>query len=272
MTKHKHNKKQNTGFLYNALLVEMAKASINKDAFRKNACLSIFKEHFGKDSLLRQELKLYKQLEQSSCSDEKTAERVLNETKRQISSMDGKLLEDARVKMSGSMKKKLGTEVFDNFVSNYTHLASIAQVFNSKISPRNKILLENQIISQMCATPDDKKALEPIDNLVVRAFVKRFNDTYSILEEEQTKLLSKYIFSFSDDGTDLRLFLESELKRIKSSLKNVLETQDHFANQGDIPEKIKSVLVELDTFKTKPVDEVMLEKVLKAQRIVREVL
>ena len=60
--KLKHNKKRNTAFLYETLMRELTKSILSKDANNKRSLIKIIKEHFGKDSILIKELRLYKTL------------------------------------------------------------------------------------------------------------------------------------------------------------------------------------------------------------------
>jgi hypothetical protein len=46
-TKIKHNKKRNTIFLYEALVRELTKATVEKNPRRRKTILNIVKEHFS---------------------------------------------------------------------------------------------------------------------------------------------------------------------------------------------------------------------------------
>ena len=58
----KYNKKRNTAFLYETLILEMTKAALNKDEKRKNIALDIIKENFAKNSILDEELDAYRSI------------------------------------------------------------------------------------------------------------------------------------------------------------------------------------------------------------------
>ena len=55
--KIKHNKKRNTIFLYEALVRELTKATVEKDQDRRQVVLNIVKEHFGQNTLMGREVK-----------------------------------------------------------------------------------------------------------------------------------------------------------------------------------------------------------------------
>ena len=54
-------------------------------------------------------------------------------------------------RMINDINKELEPSVFGNFVPNYKTLASISQIFSDKVSPRDQVLLENEILSVFLA-------------------------------------------------------------------------------------------------------------------------
>ena len=60
MTKFKHNKKRNTAFIYECLVVELTKAVLNNDKNSQSNIKSIIKEHFKKDSAFLHDLRAYR--------------------------------------------------------------------------------------------------------------------------------------------------------------------------------------------------------------------
>ena len=58
--KFNHNKKRNTAFIYETLIMEFSKASINKQEERKQNILSILKEFFSKDKILKKLTPIFK--------------------------------------------------------------------------------------------------------------------------------------------------------------------------------------------------------------------
>ena len=67
----------------------------------------------------------------------------------------------------------------------------------------------------------NENTMQPIDNIVYKTFVNKFNDKYSdSLISEQNELLNKYIVSFVDNGIDLKIFMNEENTRLKNELNN----------------------------------------------------
>jgi len=75
MTK-RHNKKRNIAFVYEALILELTKASLKEDTSLKNRVVSLLKEFFSKGTILSKELKAYKTLLETVCKDYNIALRL----------------------------------------------------------------------------------------------------------------------------------------------------------------------------------------------------
>ena len=73
----KHNKKRNTAFIYETLSRELTKAIVDKDSNRKATVLAIIKEGFAGNTILAEELSLYKHLLETRNIQENLAERIL---------------------------------------------------------------------------------------------------------------------------------------------------------------------------------------------------
>jgi hypothetical protein len=62
------------------------------------------------------------------------------------------------------INKELTPEVFNNFVPNYKALATIDQMFSIKTSPKNKVILEGEIVKGMTTTTENTES-PVIDNV-----------------------------------------------------------------------------------------------------------
>ena len=272
MVKFRHNKKKNSAFLYEALVLELTKAILRKDDGSKASIAALIKEAFRFDTLLHQELKLYHSLTKTQNAHPRTAERILAEVIRERSTLDKKKLLSEQNKLVRKMNKLLSEKSFNNFVPNYKSLATIYQIFNQRNSIKTKVLLENQIIKGMIVSEGtDKKQMVPIDNLVYKTFTKRFNATYSSeLLKEQKELLSKFISSFVDNGVHLKLYLNEEIARLKSDLKSSL-IMEEFVSDSEMTNKIKVLVKLLEEYKTQEPKKEMVEQVIKVQSLVHEI-
>lgn len=264
----KHNKKRNTAFIYETLTRELTKAIVDKNAERKSTVLSIIKEGFSGESVLINELELYKTLLETRNIKANIAERMLQETKFAYSKIDSSAVFDAQSRMIAAINKELGKDVWSNFVPNFKSLASVNAIFNTKTPVRSKVLFEQAIVDAMSAetTLSESNKLESIDNLTYNSFIKKFNSKYTNLIKEQKDLLNQYITSFADDGFELRVYLNEELGRLKSLVKATSEN----TSEPLIAQKLNEVSEYLEEFRKRDFTDGDLNKILKTQELVQE--
>ena len=213
--KAKHNKKRNTAFVYEALIKEATIAVLKNNNERSKKVIDIIREHFGQDTLLTRDLECYRSLYQEQALDTKVCEKILKEAVVSKMLIDADDLFAKQTEIINVVNKSLSPSVFSNFVPNYKALATINKMFNSS-SPKEKVILETKIIEDMSKAPNLKEDNEPVDNIVYKTFVGKFNEKYDEqLLEEQKDLLSYYITSFSDNSLELKMFLNEEIGRLK---------------------------------------------------------
>ena len=115
---------------------------------------------------------------------EATSEKILKEVRLQRQLIDSDNLFKQQSILISDINKELSSDVFNNFVPNYKTLATIDQIFSAKTSPKNRVILEGEIVNDM---KNEEKHNEPltVDNITYRTFVKKFNEKY------ETDLLSE---------------------------------------------------------------------------------
>ena len=270
--KSKHNKKRNTAFLYETLIKELTKAVIGKNIELKDELVSIVKEHFEKNSLLYKELKLYKALCETYDMEPHIAEKLIYEIKQEHSKIDGKKLFTEQSTLIKKINSLLSKSVFSNFVPNYKSLATVYQIFNEETPVKKRILLEQALVKKMSnKLSENGLKVKPIDNLVFKSFIKRFNSEYSSkLIAEQKELLGKYISSFVDNGIELKIFLNEELSRLKETIVDSLNSED-MKQDSDMGKTAKKILQILENFKKEKVNKDMIMRVLKIQNLAKEI-
>jgi len=273
MAKFKHNKRKNTAFLYETIVLELTKAILRKDLGAKNKIASLLKESFKSHTVLYADLKLYHSLTKTQNTHPRTAERILAEVKRVRKDIDKRKLLSEQNKLVRRIKKDISEEALTNFVPSYKSLATIYQIFNQRGSIKTTVLLENQILKQMTehlSQTNDSKMV-PVDNLIYKTFTKKFNKEYSKeLLSEQKILLSKFISSFIDNGLQLKLYLNEEIKRLKETLNKSLLIEEFIGDEG-MMEKAKKVLEVLEGYKKAEPHKEMVQSVIKIQGLVHEI-
>jgi len=269
--KIKHNKKRNTAFVYEALVREATVAVLKGDSKRQTTALNLIERHFAPSTPLKKDLECYQSLMKDHGLTSDISQRILKETHDQRRMLSSDDLFKSQSKLIKDLNTELSPNVFTNFVPNYKHLATIAQMFSSKNSPRSQVMLENKVLEYMTDdAPEIPKGI-PVDKVLYRTFVEKFNTKYAQeLLPEQKELLTYYISSFSDNAVELKMFLNEELHRLKSTLQKASTTQE-INSDNEMTQKTQQIIEKLDAYANDDVNEGLLLTVLKTQKLVKEI-
>jgi len=269
--KIRHNKKRNTAFIYESLVREVTVAAMKKDKRRHKIAVSLLKKHFKEGSILKQHLDCYRSLYENQNIDQRTAERILIEAKQASRLLDAHGLFVKQSDLIKDVNVEIERDFYNTFVPNYRTLATIYHIFSDKSSPKQRVMLETQLLSDMSGTPTQSAPVGEIDDVVYKSFVAKFNNKYnnSLLSEQKT-LLEHYISSFVNNGLELKVFLNCELTRLREALEKSMGG-DIIKQDPEMLKKAKSILERFDSFKAEPVNDKMLLTVLKTQQLVKEI-
>ena len=117
----------------------------------------------------------------------------------------------------------------------------------------------------------EKEIMEHIDSIAYKTFTNKFNKTYAgKLHEEQQKVVSRYIFSVSDNGVSLKTYLNEEIERLRDRVATSLELQE-VKDDELMLEKAKKVIDFLEGLKDNKLTESDIKKIMQIQELVREV-
>jgi hypothetical protein len=271
--RYRHNKKRNTAFLFEALVKEMAKCVLSKDASRQAQAAQLIKKHFAKGTALYEELQLYRAINETKEVSTDVARRIIIEARHQSEKLDRKKVFKEQSGLIRKVNHSLGSEVYTNFVPSYKNLASIAQLFADTTPVKKMVLLEDTLVEGMTIKKPEvaKRDMDHVDSLVYKTFAKRFNEQYSDkLQNEQREVLTRYVFSMSDNGVSLKSYLNEEVERLRTALE-ASYTLDEIKKDDRMLENAKKVVGFLDSLQTTPLTEKEIEKILKVQELVKEV-
>ena len=268
--KIRHNKKRNTAFVYEALVKEATVAILKNDVEKRDKAIKIIKKHFKPGSVLRKDLDCYRSLCENQNLDRLTAEKILKEVKLQKRLIDPTGLFKQQTKLVHDVNKEVSPSVFKNFVPSYKSLATIMQIFSDKISPKDQVILENEIVQRMLVESKEVQHTEQIDSLIYKTFAAKFNERYdNNLLKEQKELLNYYVSSFADNGLELKIFMNEEISRLKQQLekgKNIAEIKE----DNEMLNKTQKVIERLNSFAKEDITDDVLLTVMKTQKLVKE--
>ena len=268
--KNRHNKKRNTAFVYEALIKEATAAVLKGDHEQKQKVIDVIKKYFNSSCILSKDLDCYRSLYETRGLSEKDSRRLIETATADKRMIDPTGLFKIQSQMIGDINKEIDSDIFNNFVPNYKTLATIDQLFSVKTTPKNRIMLENEMIQYMT---EDENVLadDKIDNVVVETFVKKFNQKYSDdLLEEQKALLTHYISSFTDNSLELKVYLNKEITRLKEQLFNARNVNE-IKEDKDMSSKLEQVIEKLNAYSSSEINDEVLLTVLKTQNLTKEI-
>jgi hypothetical protein len=270
MMKNKHNKKRNTAFVFESLVREVTVSIMKGDLKRKNKVINIIRSHFGPNTEMRQHLECYKSLYENQGVVTTLGEKILYEAKMASRLIDPACLFKQQTALIDDINKDLTPSVFNNFVPNYKTLATIDQILSRKIAPKQRVMLEQEVVKNMAGPGVTLSATESIDTLTLNFFTNKFNEKYSnVLTEDQKTLLSCYITSFADNSVELKTFLNEEVSRLKDLLGRVA-VDSIFVEDQDMQDKATALIEKLNTLNDTTINEKVLLTVLKTQELAKE--
>jgi hypothetical protein len=269
--KFRHNKKRNSAFVYEALIREATVAVMKGDTQRQEVAVRLIKKHFKLGTLLRKDLECHRSLYENQNLDRLTSEKILKEVKLQKRLIDPSGLFKQQSDLIRDVNTELSPAAFNNFVPNYKTLATIAQIFSDKISPKDQVILENAIVNNMRESLVIQQVETPIDNVTYKAFVNKFNSKYEAgLLDEQKELLGYYISSFMDNSLQLKMFLNEEVERLKTKLEEARGV-DEIKSDKDMLDKTNQVIEKLRSYSKEIISEEVLMTIMRTQALVKEI-
>ena len=237
--KTKHNKKRNTAFIFEVLIRELTKTIVKKDDKKKKLIVKLVRENFKGSTSLAKDLELYKAILDTNDLDKHTAEKLVFEARMRKGIINDKQLFKEQTEVIDKINKLVSPDVFSNFIPNYRDVATVYQIFDVKTKTKQRVLMEKQ----------------------------KFGTE---LLSEQRSLLGHYINSFTDNGLELKIFLNEEISRLRSKLEKAMNFSE-IKEDSDLFGGTEKVMEILDGFSKKPIDNDLVQEVLKIQDLVQEI-
>jgi len=273
--KFKHNKRRNTAFLYETLVRELIRSVMKKDEDKKKITIDLMKRYFHAGSPLGKELKLYKALYETTNLSEKDAEKLLAEAKMAYFGygfVKPEEVYDEQSQLIAAVNKKLSPSVFSNFVPNYKSLATIQQIFSKNISLPSRVMLERKVIEELRSPKliiEKKEEKIKLNDLVIKTAIKTFNKKYENLNENQKKLITKFLTKSEETNAELRFFVSEELVRIRDKISSSLTIKEFKEDKIMKAKALQTVVLINETLKSE-MNEETVSLVLKLQELEKE--
>jgi hypothetical protein len=224
----KHNKKRNSGLVYEFLVRRLGSQLVDQDKEGANQTVEITERYFSDGEPLAEELELFRAIRDTRGVTSETARRILGEVARQASNADSKKLDSKKSNLIKELNYTFGRDFFDKHrLPEYRLLASIQLYIDSHRGKRlsenfQAIQLEDGMVAWMTSTPPkpDQPFEEKVDDLVNAMASRRFNEKYgNSLSGGQKALLETYVRALvTEHSTDLKKKLVEDKNRIAQTL------------------------------------------------------
>lgn len=275
MKKIKHSKFKNTGMLFELLTRQITSDIISS---KESAAINILRKHFGKNSELIKEYKLYKTLCDEKLKSETKANMLIEAAIKAKRGLDRKKLTEEKYQLIKAIKDNFDIEsFFQTKVQNYKLLASIYKLFEYKelenplqITKCRITVLENvttkssnQLISETVSISKEPKEVRLLSQ---KLLVEKFNKKYSDLNENQKVLLREYISNVSNTN-NFKSLIQAEAVHLKEIFqKNMFKVKD-----TALKIKLKEVVNLLDEYSDiKKIEENHVSAILRYYSLIED--
>ena len=238
-----HNKKRNVGLIYEQVTNKAAEAMIQGQPDLARQYAQFLKKHVAPGSELLKEFRLFNAILDTSGVSEKVADRVLELARESTNAINFKQLDREKGTFINEANRMFGKgTLFSTHVKNFRALATVQSLMNEWRNPgtlslNHTVQYESQLREFMMlkSSPDSMQVIENIDDISVRMFHKRFDETYNDkFISSQRDFLCDLTFKDTDDIVNI----------IASSKQKVLGLLlDHHATESNtlLREKYDSV-------------------------------
>lgn len=202
MASFKHNKKRNSGLIYEFLVRRAGSQMLERDKSGLAKTMEITKKYFAEGRVLANELELFKAIRDTRGVSESTARRVLGEVARQSGRLDHKAIDIKKSNLIKELHYGFGKDFFSaHRLPEYRLLATIQLYIDGCRAGRKltegvqAIQLEDGLVKYMTSIEQAPQQHDDgeIDDLVCTIAMKKFNERYGkALNRDQKILLETY--------------------------------------------------------------------------------
>lgn len=255
----KHQKKRNSGLLYQFLTRKISEALVEGDNKKSSHVLKILKKHFKPGSELYSEFRIINALMKTSVDSEAVAYSIVNEAKQAVQKQDTLKLDRQKSILIKHINHSLNDPLFyDQPISEYKTYATIQTLVNEwrKTNDRDIRLIaehENALIKWLISEKkvDNDSVLSDhstgTNRLLIKVMMEKVNEKYGdTLTGKQKEIIREYVWSTANDNVER---IKNKLDESRSEL---MESMDKYIFENG---ENKYLLDQLNEVKTKLVNE-----------------
>lgn len=213
--KKEHNKKRNTGLMYEFLVHYISSRLIEGDTKGSTAALKIIKNYFKPKSELYKEFRLINSLIKTKVTNESVAMSILSEAKIAARDYNLKKLNREKSLLIRAVNHKLNyNNFYDQQISEYRDYATIQRLLDGWRNPNQDLMqqanFEDQLIKRLTTKKEEKKQSFVMEEsagktrLLMKIMMNKLNDKYaSSLNDKQKDLIRAYAWSSASNSSDV---------------------------------------------------------------------
>lgn len=251
-----HNKKRNTGLLYEFLIHTISQALVDDDKRKSSRALKIIKTHFKPGTELYKEFRLINSIMKTTVSAESVASSILGEAKVAARSHDVDSLDREKSLLIRSINHQLNDDHFyDQQISEYRTFATVQNLLNSwrlKSADLSKMAEYEDQVVRWLVTPKTEsneqittEGTAGSNRLLMKIMMKKLGEKYDdTLTTEQKSLIKAYAFSAASDDEKTIILKLNEIKgKLLNSIESYVDNKKEEKYLSDKLNEVKSGLL-----------------------------
>tara|TARA_Y100001938_G_scaffold144040_1_gene217939 strand:+ start:696 stop:1532 length:837 start_codon:yes stop_codon:yes gene_type:complete len=262
----RHNKKRNSGLLYEFLVRKISRSLVEGDNKSANVSKSILKKYFTSGTEIHKEYRLVNALVNVPVGSEAVAQAVLQEARNAAQRFDAKALRSEKDDLIREINHAFGPEsVYAESVPSYKSYATAGTLVKywreEKELDLSTVIKYEKVLIESLARPAQAEEIEEVDtqvdNLVVKVATDKMQRKYeSKLNKAQSQLINLYAVENNADGT--RQMIESIVEEALTSLSEYSGKQNEA-----FTEKASAVSENIRNLNTLEIDDSVIAKTLE---------
>lgn len=240
MQKLKHNKKRNTGLLYEFFTRYIGKAILENKDNDIGKAKTLLKKHFNKGTDTYKELKLFKALSESAVTSREQALHLISRVRETVKLQSQARLDLEKTSLIHEVNANLNADLFfEETIPDYKKLATIQVLLNTwrdetlKEAVSETVQLEERLVEFMLekrntvdqATEAASMTTEDVDRLVVNIMTEKVNKRYNNLNTEQKEIIRLFVFSNTNEYSKNQL--SESLEKLKRRFLGTVAAHSH---------------------------------------------
>lgn len=226
-----HNKKRNTALLYEFLIRTISSSLVEGDKKKSSTALRILRRYFKPGTQLYKEFRLFNALVKTTVSSDSVASSIISEARSAAATIELDVLDREKSLLIRSINHIIKDENFyDQPVAEYRLYATVQTLLNEWRKPKGTADIvslanyENQLREWLIS--EKKKVDQPLldetpgtTRLLMKVMMKKLNEKYSSLNDDQRDIIRAYAFSTAnDDQSTIKKKLEETRKKLVESI------------------------------------------------------